>query len=393
MKITRADILHAAFGWRTISFLRLETSDGIVGWSEYTDGPGSSNTGISAVVAALAEQIVGRDPLAIEAIAARLGSLISQAPVGLNQQAVAAIVNALLDVKGKALGVPVRELLGGTLRERVPLYWSHCVGYRARYPKELGVEPPRSYDDLSRIGEEVRARGFRALKTNLLLKEDDRFVAYRPGRGASGGFPELNPNPAAEGQILRQIEALRAGAGPEVEINLDLNMNFKPEGFLRLCRILEGAGLGWIEMDSREPGFLAHVRRCVTTPVASCENVYGQRGYRAFFEAGAVDVAIVDLVWNGYLEGLRVAACADSYDINIAPHNYFGHLADFISANFSAAIPNLRVMEMDVDGVPWRGEFYTHLPEIVDGQFVLPLRPGWGTDIDEAAVRRHPPTA
>jgi L-alanine-DL-glutamate epimerase-like enolase superfamily enzyme len=391
MKISHSDILHGAFGWRSISFLKLETSDGITGWAEYTDGTGSSNTGISALVSALAGKVIGEDPRRIEAIVAKLESQTSQSPGGLNQQAISAIVNALVDVKAKALGIPARDLLGGSLRDRIPLYWSHCASYRARYPKEIGSAPLRTYEDLARIGEEVRTRGFRSLKTNVLTREGDGFTAYRPGRGASGGFPQLNPNPVVEREIVRQIEALREGAGPDVEINLDLNMNFKPEGFLRLARILEDSGLGWLEMDSRDPAFLAHLRRSVKTPVASCENVYGRRGYRAFLDARSVDVAIVDLVWNGYIEGLKIAALADSYDVNVAPHNYFGHLADYISANFSAAIPNLRIMEMDVDGVPWRSEFYTHPPQIEDGCMVLSDRPGWGTDIDENAVRKRPP--
>ncbi len=79
--------------------------------------------------------MIGEDPRRIEAIIAKLGSLTAQVPGGLNQQAIAAIVNALVDIKAKALGVPVRDLLGGSLRERVPLYWSHCASYRARYPR------------------------------------------------------------------------------------------------------------------------------------------------------------------------------------------------------------------------------------------------------------------
>lgn len=391
MKITHWDILHGDFGWRSISFLKLGTSDGVVGWAEYTDGQGSSNTGISAIVGALAERVVGEDPRRIEAIVARLGSLTSQVPGGLNQQAIAAIVNALVDIKAKALGVPVRDLLGGAVRERVPLYWSHCASYRARYPKELGREPLRTYGDLCRIGEEVRTRGFRALKTNVLLPGEERIDAYRPGRGASAGFPALNPSRAIEKAVVRQITALREGAGPDVEIYLDLNLNFRTEGFLRFARALEGAGLAWLELDTPDPATLAMIRRGCGSPIASLENACGRRGYRPFLEALSVDIAIVDVIWNGYVEALKVAALADAHEVNVAPHNYFGHLADFISAQFSAAVPNLRVMEMDVDGVPWRGEFYTHLPEIEAGAMVLPDRPGWGTEINEAAVRARPP--
>ncbi|HTN63487.1 MAG TPA: enolase C-terminal domain-like protein, partial [Devosia sp.] len=74
------------------------------------------------------------------------------------------------------------------------------------------------------------------------------------------------------------------------------------------------------------------------------------------------------------------------------PHNYYGYLSDFISANLAAVVPNLRVMEIDVDGVPWRPEFYSHAPEITDGKMTVSDRPGWGTEINERAVLAHPPT-
>ena len=70
----------------------------------------------------------------------------------------------------------------------------------------------------------------------------------------------------------------------------------------------------------------------------------------------------------------------------------YGHLADHISAHFAAMIPNLRIMEMDIDDVPWKGEFVTHQPVITEGHLMVPQRPGWGTDVDEAAVARHPVT-
>jgi len=391
MKIRRIDDLHADFGWRSISFLRVEASDGTIGWSEYTDGPGSSNSGVTAIIRALAERLIGEDPRRLEAIAAKLGNWTIQALGGVNQQAIAAIVNALIDIKAKLLGVPVCDLLGGALRRRIPLYWSHCGSYRARYPKELGLAAPRSYDDLAAIGAEASKRGFSALKTNILLPSDDGLQAYRPSRGGSGGFPELNCSKAVLDGLAAQLAALHEGAGPDTEILLDVNFHFKAEGFLRIARSLADAGLGWLELDSHDPKLLSLMRTTATMPIASCENIYGRRGFRPFLEAQTVDVAIVDVIWNGYLESLKIAAMAESHDVNVAPHNYFGHLADFVSAHFAAASPNLRIMEMDVDGVPWRHEFYSHVPEVVDGHMLLADRPGWGTEINEEAVRKRPP--
>jgi galactonate dehydratase len=124
VKITSIKDLHADAGWRVISFLKIETDAGIVGYSEYNESYGSK--GLTGVILKLAETLIGADPRPVEKISSRLYAMTRQAPGGLIQQAIAALENALVDVKAKALGVPVYELLGGPVRERLRLYWSHC---------------------------------------------------------------------------------------------------------------------------------------------------------------------------------------------------------------------------------------------------------------------------
>ena len=97
------------------------------------------------------------------------------------------------------------------------------------------------------------------------------------------------------------------------------------------------------------------------------------------------------MIWNGFYESLKVAAMADVYEVNVAPHNFYGHLASAISAHFCAAVPNFRVMEIDIDGVPWRDEIVTVPAVIEKGDYVLPTGPGWGVEVDEAGLRKHPP--
>jgi galactonate dehydratase len=138
---------------------------------------------------------------------------------------------------------------------------------------------------------------------------------------------------------------------------------------------------------------MAHIRRSTRTPIASCETLHGRRAYKPFFEQYAMDVAIVDVAWNGALESCKIAAMADTYEVNVATHNWGSPLLDLMSAHVAAAIPNLRIMEYEVDGVPWRDEIVTVAPVVVDGALVLPSGPGWGTEIDEDAVRAHPPKA
>jgi galactonate dehydratase len=124
VKITSIKDLHADAGWRVISFLKIETDAGIVGYSEYNESYGSK--GLTGVILKLAETLIGADPRPVEKISSRLYTMTRQASGGLIQQAIAALENALVDVKAKALGVPVYELLGGPVRERLRLYWSHC---------------------------------------------------------------------------------------------------------------------------------------------------------------------------------------------------------------------------------------------------------------------------
>lgn len=128
MKLTGYETMHCDAGWRVFSFLKLTTDDGLTGISEYNACYGSP--GLSGVIERLAEVIVGCNPCAHEHVSQRLYAMTRQAPGGINQQAIAAIENAMLDLKAKALGVPVYDLLGGALRDRLPLYWSHCGTYR-----------------------------------------------------------------------------------------------------------------------------------------------------------------------------------------------------------------------------------------------------------------------
>ncbi len=138
MKLAKIEDLHCDAGWRTFSFLKLTTDDGLVGWSEYTEADGSR--GLTGVIRGLAEPLIGLDPRPVQQIASMLWVRQVQAPGGVNSRAIAAIENALLDIKGKALGVPVYELFGGPVRERIPVYWSHCGSYRVRNHELVGVE-------------------------------------------------------------------------------------------------------------------------------------------------------------------------------------------------------------------------------------------------------------
>ena len=394
MKIVAVEDLHADGGWRTVSFLKLVTDEGLVGWSEFNET--SWNPGLTAAIRKLAEGVLGKEPRAFARIGADLRAQTRMAAGGLLDQAIAAIENACLDIAGKAAGAPVYALFGGPVRDRIPLYWSHCGSFRATMPelfaREIGGPEVSSLEGVERLGQEVRRRGFRALKTNPIL-----FGQGRPQMTNPGFRPGLelgrNGDPRLFDRILEQLHAFRRGAGEDVALLLDVNFGFTPEALRQLARRLEPLGMFWLEADMHAPEALAEVRRATATPIASLESVYRTRGYLPFLQAGAVDVAIVDVVWNGLPESLRIAAAAEVHEVNVAPHNFYGCLSSLISAHFCAVVPNLRIMEYEADDAPWQAGFVTRAPVVEDGELLLPTGPGWGADVDEAAVRARPPRA
>ncbi|MDD9980704.1 MAG: mandelate racemase/muconate lactonizing enzyme family protein, partial [Gammaproteobacteria bacterium] len=239
MKVTGCETLHCDAGWRDFSFLKVTTDEGITGISEYNECYGSP--GLSGVIErVVANWVVGEDPMAVSRVGAKLYAATRQAPGGIVQQAIAAVENALLDIKGKALGVRVCDLLGGPVRDRLDLYWSHCGTYRFGAPARYIDRPPiETLDDLARLAGEIRDRGFRALKTNIFLFGEDGPRLHMPGFIVSPGWPELNADPQVIDALRRQLGALREGAGPDIGIHLDLNFNFKTEGYLQVARALD----------------------------------------------------------------------------------------------------------------------------------------------------------
>ncbi len=386
MKVAKLETLFCDAGWRPWIFLKASTDDGLVGWAEVTDSHGSPR-GLAGIVEDLAPLVSGRDPRAVERIYWDLYRATRQSPGSVIGKAIAGIENALLDVKAKALGVPVYELFGGPTRDAVPVYWSHCGTTRARAWEVTGTKKLATYDDVAELGREVVARGFRAFKTNIVVPGDEPQVLHP---GFHGDRLDRNPSRQVEAALVRLLEAFADGVGGEAEPIVDLNFNFTTEGFLRIARALEPFRLMWLEVDSFDPDALAFVRHGSRVPICSGENLYTNRGFRPFLEAGAIDVASVDVIWNGLAQAKKIADLAETFDVNCAPHNYYSHLATFISAQFCAAIPNVRILEVDVDDVPWKDELVTALPEISSGELAVPAAPGWGADVNEDVLRAHP---
>ncbi|MFC7693076.1 hypothetical protein ACFQY5_29450 [Paeniroseomonas aquatica] len=230
MKIARVETLRADAGWRLFSFLRVTTDDGLIGWSEYNESFGS--TGLSAVIEGLSPLIIGRDPTRWEEVTAWLHVMTRQSRGGLNQQAIAAIENALLDIAARARGIPVYALFGGPIRERIPVYWSHFGSYRVRNSKFMGTPPCLDWDEVGRHAAEVKALGFRGLKTNILIPgEDGKLFQYSPGFGRHAGWPELNWDNRTLSLLKQHLRVIRDAVGPEFNLHLDTNSTSAPRAF------------------------------------------------------------------------------------------------------------------------------------------------------------------
>ena len=200
-----------------------------------TDSHGSP-TGLAGVVSDLAPLVVGRDPRAFEAIHWDLYRRTRQSPGSIVQKAIGGIENALLDLKGKALGVSVAELFGGPTRETIPLYWSHCGTTRARAWEVTGTPKLDSYDAVTALGREVVERGYRAFKTNIVVPGDEPRVLM-PGFGRDGGI-DRKPTPELLDALTRRLEAFREGTGGKAQPIVYLNFNLTTEGIVRVARAL-----------------------------------------------------------------------------------------------------------------------------------------------------------
>src|SRR5580765_6578871 len=262
-----------------------------------------------------------------------------------------------------------------------------ALRHHARAWEVTNTDKLASYDDVVKLGAEVVERGFPAFKTNIVIPGDEPQVLMP---GFQGEGLDRNPSPELEDALVQLLDAFAEGTQGEAEPIVDLNFNLTAEGVLRIARTLEDHDLMWLEVDAFDPVSLAAVRNGSAIPICSGENLYTNRGFRPFFETGAMDVASVDVIWNGFHQAKKIADLAETFKVNCAPHNYYSHLATFISAQWCAAIPNVRILEVDVDDVPWREELTTVVPQIADGKLTIPTTPGWGADVDEDVLREHP---
>lgn len=384
--IADVQTLSCSNSFRNYHFLKITTEDGTAGWSEFDENFGSP--GVAYVVNQLRHRLIGQSVMTHEHVRTDLSNVTRPALNGVIGQAVGAIENALLDAKAKVLDVPCHVLLGGKVRDRIRVYWSHCVAYRMR--TEHFSPPIVDLEGVRQISRDVRDEGYTALKTNIFhYDQNDRIEAWSPGFGRPHD-PGRNIERKTLRDLRRHLEVMHDEAGPDVDILLDLNFNARTEGYLKILRETRDLDLFWVEIDTLDPKALAHIRAHSPHPISSCETLIGVQQFLPFFQAQAVDVAIIDTPWNGVWQSLKIAAAAEAYEVNVAPHNFYGHLCTMMNAHFAAVVPNLRIMETDIDRIAWDAEVFSHAPEYRDGHLIVPDRPGWGTEPVEAALKKYP---
>ena len=382
MKITRVTPFLVDGAFRPWTFVKIETDEGVVGWGDCSDWDAAP--AIAKMVEFLGEMVVGRDPMQAEDIWWDLSWRTQRQTGGISYKAMSGIDSALWDIRGKVLGAPVWQLLGGKIRDELRLYWTHCGSTRARHSHLVGSPKVETTDDLRKLAEEVLDRGFTAIKTNLIPLTDIPGAASLRRKPGSGVI-----SPEALRVAVAVVGTFREALGPDVGIALDVALAFRLGSAIKLARALEPFDMMWLETETFDPGSLRTVRESTKTPICHGESLFGITGYKPFLERYAQDVIMPDFAWNGITMGKKIADLALAFDTPIAPHNCHSPINSLVSANICATLQNFMIMEFDVDDAPWRDDLMTHPLDIRNGHLQLPDRPGLGADLIESELKKH----
>lgn len=341
-------------------FVRIETAQGLVGWGEATlEGHAEA---VSGAIDASHDRLIGHDPDRIEdawQLIHRLG-FYRGGPVLMS--ALSGIDQALWDIKGRRLGVPVHQLLGGRVRDRLPVYaW-------------IGGDSPA---DVAANALERQAQGFTAVKMN--------------GVGSMGW---LETSLQVDAVALRVAEVRATG----MEVGVDFHGRVHRSIARRMLQAIEPHSPMFAEeiLLGEYPAEIARLAQFSSVPIAMGERLYSRWDFRPFLELSAIDIAQPDLSHAGGIsECRRIAAAAETYDVAVAPHCPIGPIGLAACLQLGAATPNFAIQEMSL-GIHYNGpsqDLVTLVtnPQIFDvtaGSLAIPTGPGLGVEINEDEVRR-----
>ena len=354
-------------------FVRIHTDSGITGIGEgslqYKDAA------LAAEIENFGLFLRGKDPFRIEHIWTSLHRRVTWTGGAVTISAISAIDLALWDIKGKALGVPVYELIGGRVRDRVPLYangWLSMDRPSAHGPQGRSVEA----EWFAGCAQAVVAQGYRCLKLYPFV-----------------GAQVITPERLQRGVGL--VAAVREAVGTDIEIAVDVRARLNPWSARRAAQQLAPFNIAWLEepilFDNADT--MAEFARSVPVPVATGEQLYTRWEFRALLEQNAVGIIQPDICHAGGLSELRkIAAMAEAYYVTLAPHNSNGPISTVASLHLDMSIPNCHLQELFLNSVPLYQKVLTNPLIVEEGYATPPAGPGWGTDLDDAVLAEHPPS-
>lgn len=376
MKITSVKTA-ASTGHTMQLWVKIETDAGVTGLGEAVHGGHQA----IAIIKQLEKRLVGKDPFAIDALfeGIRRSLVFEGGFAGALITALTGIEIALWDLKGKALGVPIYELMGGKFRDDIRVY---C---------DCEVSPGMNMDEVQREIDTVLEAGFTALKVDLDIG------AY----GHTGSETEwyvkdtfnMTPNKWEHDRMVQLAEMVVKAAGKDVDVACDLHTRLDKHSAIRLCKDLEHLQLMWLEepIPPENIAVMAEITRSTSVPICGGENLYLRHGFREVFEKQALDIIMPDIPKCGGLSECRkIAEMADVYSIPFAPHNVSSPIGTMASAHVCATVPNFLVLEyhwfsrLDY----WRTA--TDGGEIIEnGRIKMTDRPGIGLELNEEVARAH----
>jgi L-alanine-DL-glutamate epimerase-like enolase superfamily enzyme len=369
---TGATIGHCMHVW-----VRIETDKGVTGWGECVHGEHEA----LAIIAQLEKRLIGRDPFAIDAIfeETRRSFVFQGGFAGAMITALTGIEIALWDLKGKALGVPVCELMGGRFRDRIRVY------------ADCEVSPGLNMDETKRVVDDVLERGFTALKIDLDI------FAYGHSGSETAHYAKdrfnMTPNRWEHDRMVALAEMVVAAAGPTVEVACDLHTRLDKHSAIRLARDLEHLKLLWLEepIPPENVDTMREITAATSTPICAGENLYLRHGFRDLIEKHAVDIIMPDIPKCGGLSECRkIANMAEIYSMPFAPHNVSSPLGTMASAQVCATIPNFLILEFHWTQRDYWSTIITEKRDIIEGGYIeVPDTPGIGVTLDLEVAKAH----
>ncbi|AXK34258.1 mandelate racemase/muconate lactonizing enzyme family protein [Streptomyces armeniacus] len=363
MRITGISTHVVGTPWRNLTYVQVHTDEGLTGVGE-TRMTGHTDALLGYLREAVPHHVEGSDPFATEDLVRRMKYGDFGRAGEIVMSGIACVEMACWDIKGKALGVPVWQLLGGKVHDRVKAY---ANGW---YTTE---RTPEAYHEAARA---VTARGYRALKI-------DPFGT---------GHLELGHQETVQAVAL--IEAVRDAIGPECELMLEMHGRFSPATAVRLAKEMAPYAPAWLEepVPPENLAALAKVAAKVDQPIATGERIHDRIEFRELFASGAADIIQPDLGHiGGILEARKLAATAETHYMLIAPHNVGGSVLTAASLQLAACTPNFKILEHFNDFADAEiKNVVKGAPQVVDGYFTLPDAPGLGVELDTDAAAEFP---